>query len=100
MKATIHRSGGVAGLRLGGTIDTDDLPGELAGRAQEALQPERLAAAAQHEADPGAADLHSYEVTLPEQGGTYTVTGSPGAGETAAILDQLVNECVRRRRGR
>lgn len=99
MRATIHRSGGVGGLRLGGTIDTADLPRELSGRAQEALRPERLAAAAHREADPGAADLHSYEVTLPEQGATYTVTGAPGAGETAAVLDQLVNEIVRRRRG-
>lgn len=98
MRATIHRSGGIGGLRLGGTIDTDDLPTELADRAVEALQPRRLAAAGQRSDHPGAADVPSYEVTLLDEGETYTVTGSPAGGETAAVLDRLVNEIVRRRR--
>lgn len=96
-KATIYRSGGIGGLSLGGTIDSAELGGELALRAAEALSPQRLAAAAGERADPGAADLHTYEVTL-ESGKTYAVTASAGACEVAAVLDELVNEIVRRQR--
>lgn len=97
MKAAIHRSGGIGGLRLGGTIDTDDLPDDLARRAQKQLRPAALAAASKEEPHPGAADVYTYEVTLLDSGRTYTVTASPQAGETAAVLDQIVNEIVRRR---
>lgn len=100
MKVAIHRSGGIGGVRLGGTINFDELPRELAARAAEALSRDRLAAAAQEEAAPGAADIPSYEVTLLDEGVTYTVIGSPRAGETVAVLDELVAVIVRRRRTR
>ena len=98
MRAAIHRSGGIGGLRIGGTINTDDLSGDLGARAAEALSPQRLATAASAPAEPGAADLHTYEVSL-ESGEAYEVTASQGASDVAAVLDELVNDIVRRQRG-
>jgi hypothetical protein len=97
MRVTVHRSGGLAGLRVGGTIETADLDDELAARAEAALEPQRLEAAAAEPEEPGAADQHVYDVT-PESGATYSVGGG-GQSDVPAVLDELVNEIIRRRRG-
>ncbi len=95
MKATIYRSGGIGGLRIGGTVETDQLNADLAARAAAALQPGTLGAAAAAPPAPGSADQYDYEVTL-GSGDTYNLEGSGG---TVAVLDELVNEIISRRRG-
>jgi len=98
VKATIERSGGVGGFQVAGTVDTSELGGDLAARAAAALEPQRLAAAAGQPGEPGAADPHVYEVTL-ETGESYAVTASAATSDLVAVLDELVNEVIRRQRG-
>jgi hypothetical protein len=63
MKLHLARSGGFANIRLQGTVDTADLPPDLADRAERLLDPDNLARA-QHEGNPHMADAYVYELRV------------------------------------
>ena len=64
MKLHLACSGGFANLRIEGSVDTAELPEELARRVERAFHPEKLAAAGTAAADPRMADGQQYELTL------------------------------------
>jgi hypothetical protein len=63
----LARSGGFANIRLEGTIETADLPPDLAGRAERLLDPANLARA-QHGGNPHMADAYVYELQVWPEG--------------------------------
>jgi hypothetical protein len=97
MKVTVHRTGGFGGLRVGGTVDSEDLPSQLARRVEERLRPDSLAAAERHHDAIEAVDDFTYEVDVESGSRTYEIAGA-SSNETAAVLGELVNEIMRRRR--
>lgn len=100
MRVSVQRSGGIGGLRVGGAIDTAELPDDLRTRVNEVMKAARLeAAAAQTAAElshAGAADMFQYEVNTPE--GNWSIhDGNPDV-EVVEVLDNIVAQIVSRRR--
>lgn len=100
MRISVQRSGGIGGLRLGGAIDTAELPVDLNRRVDDVMRSDRLeAAAADTAAVPshsGAADLFQYEVSTPE--GSWSVRDGTPDSELFQVLDDIVAQIVRRSR--
>lgn len=88
-------SGGVAGLSLGGTLDTVSLPAELATRTQTALSTRRLTRA-------GDSDAAEYpdqrQWTVTTDGRRFELVESQLDEQQLEVLDALLAEVVRRRK--
>jgi len=100
MKLHLACSGGFAGLRIEGSLDTAELSEELKRRVEQAFHPEKLAAASAA-ADPRMADGQQYELTVEgEEGGArqHRLDDSALSDELCEVLDELRGEIVRRKR--
>ncbi len=103
MKLHLACSGGFANLRIEGSVDTAELPEELARRVERELHPEKLAAAGAAAASPLVADGQQYELTLlseGEEGGArqHRLDDSALSEGLCEVLDELRLEIVRRKR--
>jgi hypothetical protein len=102
MKLHLARSGGFANIQLQGTVDTTDLPPELAGRAERLLSPDNLARA-QGEDNPHMADGFVYELMVWPEGtdGSSRSYLLSEADTSSAVMETLddVTETITRRGG-
>lgn len=105
MKLALQCSGGFAGLRLSGELDTADLPEELARRVEEHLTPEKLRAATAAPAlgSMSMPDVRQYHLSLiPEDEDgeveTHVVDDMCAEGEILDVIDALMAEITRRKR--
>jgi hypothetical protein len=95
----LSRSGGFAGLRLEGELDTEALDRPLAAQVQERLRAERLREIAA--AGPSrAVDSMQYEITLDvgRAERRFSIDEAAAPGEIVETLQALVREIVRRKR--
>ena len=91
MQVTIHRGGDILGRRVGGRLDTADLPPDRRTRVESALSDTgRLRRAAGAAAPAGAADVPTYELTVPS--GSYRISALCGDPDLVAVLDAAVRE--------
>lgn len=100
MKLHLACSGGLANLRIEGSVDTAELAEELRGRVERALQPEKLAAASAA-ASARWADAQQYELTVEVEEGRsrrHRLEDSSLSEELGDVLDELRLEIVRRKR--
>lgn len=100
MKLHLARSGGFANIQLQGTVDTSDLPPELAGRAERLLSPDNLARA-QGEDNPHMADAFVYELQVWPKGTDgsshgYLLSEADTSSEVMKTLDELMEAITRR----
>ncbi|HEY8525871.1 MAG TPA: protealysin inhibitor emfourin [Acidimicrobiales bacterium] len=99
MRVPLEVSGGIAGLRLSGEVDTDALPPDERARVEAALDPGRLAqAAATTREGPPAPDERAWRVTL--GGETFEVAESRLEPDQLGALDALTTALVRQARDR
>lgn len=83
-------------MQLGGPIEVDDLPEQLRARVRQILTADRLRAM-QAPGHPGGADRFQYEVMTPD--GTWTFDDGVSDPDLRRVLDDVVAEIIRRRRG-
>lgn len=99
MKIHLDVSGGIAGLRLAGELDTAELPEDLARRCAEELVPERLTAAADEPSTPGAADVETIGLRLGDSPGeAYRLSPTALDDDTLDLLDALRLELTKKLR--
>jgi hypothetical protein len=101
MKLHLAVSGGFANLRIQGELDTDELPEELARRAEAVLNRPALEAAAATKSNMLMTDSIQYELTvlansLHESAQRYQLDESSLADEMLEVLDELQSEIIRR----
>lgn len=103
MKIELNVSGGLAGLRLRGAIETADLDPELARRAEFCLQPAKLEDAASR-GGASIPDAQQIDVGVtPDSGGatrSFELAEQNLDDETLDVLDALRYEITRREVGR
>lgn len=101
MRIVVHRAGGVAGMRIGGEIDTAELDADLAGRAERLLaSPPALPAPGS--APPGSADLPDYEISGADAAGQpvhLRFSDAGGPSEAVAVAEELLRAIIRKRKG-
>jgi hypothetical protein len=91
MRVTIHRDGGMLGRRVGGRVDTTSLPPGHRDPLESALSdPGRLRRAAGVTPPAGAADVPTYEVTIPS--GHFVISALCGDADLVAALEAAVRE--------
>lgn len=97
MKLLLRRTGG-QGLMLQGKVDTSELPEDLARRARETLQPEKLRRVATQPQNPFMVDCHEYEITLLDDDEVkhFKFSDAQNAPELLELLDELMREIVAR----
>ena len=101
MKLHLARSGGFANIQIQGTVDTTDLPSELACRAERLLSPDSLARA-KGEDNPQMADGYVYELVVWPEGAegssrSYPLSEADTSSEVMETLDDVMGEITRRR---
>jgi hypothetical protein len=92
MKILFERTGGFAGLKLQGTLDTSDLPPTQAHHLKELLKKSRFfELPAELELQSPGPDQFNYKVTVENESGRHTVEACDGAipGEMRPLLDFL-----------
>ena len=102
MKVVVRSEGGFAGLRLGGAVDTAELPDSLAQQADAMLRPLALEAmvAAGEPAAPPMPDAQRYEVHVEGAGGRmhrFLLDQTTAPEDVMQLLHDLHAEIVRRR---
>lgn len=102
MKVLLRKTGGVAGLRLQGEIDLEELPAELKARSKAVLQPEALKAAQAKPQNARMVDAQHYEVSLiPDDASapvdTYAFSEAQDAPEVLEVLDAVMHEVIKRK---
>ena len=91
MKVTIHRGGDLLGRRVGGGLDTAILPPDRRGPLESALSDTgRLRRAAGVTPPAGAADVPTYEVSVPA--GRFEISALCGDPGLVAVLESAVRE--------
>lgn len=91
MQVTIHRSGDVVGRTVGGRLDTATLPPDRRTRLESALSDAaRLRRAAGVTPPAGAADVPTYELSIP--GGRFAISALCGDPDLVAVLEAAVRE--------
>ncbi|MCB0166904.1 MAG: hypothetical protein KDI79_21940 [Anaerolineae bacterium] len=93
------------GITLRGQIDLMDLPEDLAHQVQTTFTPENLSAAAAAQPNPQMVDASEYELVIypddpnltPQQ---YSFVDADDNFEVLEILDDIMHEIVRRKKGR
>lgn len=100
MRVQFTRSGGVAGLQLAVTIESDTLPQEDAQELRRLIEQADFFNLAAEQRDTVGADQFSYEVTVETGGQVHTVktTDSAAPATLLPLLDWL-SRAARRRPG-
>ena len=103
MKVVVRSEGGFAGLRLGGAIDTAELPEDLARQAETLLRPvalEAMAADPQTPSMPSIPDAQRYELHVEGEDGRmhrFLLDQTTAPEDVMQLLHDLHAEIVRRR---
>ena len=103
MRIELHVSGGFAGLRLGGAIETSELDPELARRVEDCLEPAKLAELAAKDRDAVVVDAQQFEIRLVPPSGSphsFELAEQGLDDETLDVLDALRLEITRREMAR
>lgn len=99
MRIEVHVAGGVAGVRMGGSEDTETLELGLAEQVESCLAPERLNEHPQTDvAGQVQADLRQF--TVVSGGRRFELNEADLDDEQVEVLDALLAEIAARRRGR
>lgn len=96
MKVVLRTSGGFANIRIEGELDTDELPLDTAERAESLLHPESLRRAASSGA-PRVPDAQQYTIWV--EGEEFTIDQASAEPRLRALMNDLTNEIIRRRKG-
>jgi len=98
MKVSLRCSGGLSGFTIAGTLETADLPADVAERVQTLLRPGKLTEK-RREPCPHA-DLREYIVGLFTAAGyeEYRIEEGVAPTEILELMDELVAEVVNRGR--
>ncbi|MFN2608479.1 MAG: protealysin inhibitor emfourin [Acidimicrobiales bacterium] len=86
------RSGGLAGLTMGASVDTDSLPPDVAATVNGALGKVDLGALAGRGGQPSGADRFQYDLRVSGDAGSHSITlqESEVPGELRPLIDALM----------
>lgn len=103
MELFLKQTGGVAGLRLEGSISTSELSEDLASRLEKTLQSGDFLEAQRASKNELFTDARTYELTvLPEfddfTGQQFTFSENQDIPEILDLLDELLREIIQKKR--
>lgn len=91
------------GIPLRGTLDLDELPPQLAARSKKMLTKAAEEGGRESMPDPFSADMTSYDIRIipdsAEERQQHVQIGSDADDDVLELMDELVHELVKQKRG-